>query len=83
MTQQQQQKQTVLTNWLLGLITTIATGSFLFAWNTNTKLTVLMDHDTQHTTTETRLNLKQDNIQLSIEDVKTRLTHLEDKIKNP
>jgi hypothetical protein len=76
-----QQKQTALTNWLLGLLTTIATGSFLFAWNTNAKLTTLVDHDMQKADQISRLTLKQDNMQISEYDLQTRVTHLEDKIK--
>lgn len=78
-----QQKQNVLTNWLLGLATVAATGSLGFAWNTNARLSVLLDHDGQHTTEETRLSLKQDNMQLKAEDLNTRITRLEDKIKTP
>lgn len=77
-----QQKQNALTNWLLGLLTMIISACFLFAWDTHAKVSILYDHDGQHTSTESRLNQKQDDIQLSIEDVKTRVTHLEDKTKN-
>lgn len=76
-----QQKQGVLTNWLLGLSTTIATAGFGVAWNTNAKMSVLLDHDGQHTATESRLNQKSDDLQIGQYDIKNRLTHLEDKIK--
>ena len=78
-----QQKQNSLTNWLLGLSTTIAVASVGFAWDTNAKLSVLVDHDKQHATEEFRISLKQDNMQLKGEDFNTRITRLEDKIKNP
>lgn len=77
----QQQKQNQLTNWLLGFITTISTGIFLFAWDTHAKLSILTDHDTQHTNIESRLNQKQDDTQLSIEDIKARVNELEYKNK--
>ncbi len=75
------QKQTTLNSWLLGLAATAATGSALFAWNTNAKLSVLLDHDGQHTMEETRISIKQDNMQLKDEDFNTRVTRLEDKLK--
>lgn len=77
------QKQTILNSWLLGLAATAATGSVLFAWNTNAKLSVLMDHDAQHTTTEAKFQQKQDDLQISQFDIKTRITRLEDQIKTP
>ncbi len=76
-----QQKQNQITNWLLGFTVTIASGGFLGAWSAYAKLTVLIDHDGQHTSAENSHSIKIDNLQLDQYDTKTRVTHLEDKIK--
>ena len=75
------EKQKALTNWLLGLATTAATASAVFAWDTNAKLSVLEDHDMQHSAVESHLYQKIDDLQISQFDTQTRITHLEDKVK--
>lgn len=76
-----QQKPNNLTNWLLGIATTAATGSFLFAWNTNAMLSVLKDHDIQHANAESVLTQKVNDLQISQYDMNGRLIKLETKIK--
>lgn len=76
-----QQKQNNLTNWLLGITTTVATGSFLFAWNTNAMLSVLKDHDAQHIEAESSINSKINDLQISKYDMNGRLIKLETKTR--
>lgn len=76
-----QQKQNQLTNWLLGLIATIASAGFFGTWSAYAKLTVLIDHDTQHTSIEGQHAQKIDDLQINLYDTKTRVTQLEDKTK--
>jgi hypothetical protein len=76
-----QQKQTALSNWLLGLATVAATGSFGFAWNTNTRITILIERDREKTEQISVLQQKVNDIQIGEFSIKDRLSDLEEKIK--
>lgn len=71
----------VLTNWLLGLATVAASGSFAFAWSTNMKIAILIERDREKTEQISGLQQKVNNMEIANYDIKNRLVNLENKPK--
>lgn len=64
---------------LLSLCTALLVGTFVFAWDTNAKLTLLSDHDQTSKETQGRQQIEMNNMNLQLFDVKERVNTLETK----
>lgn len=68
-----------LRNFLWGLLSTVAVGGFLFAWNTNATMAQKKEHDALMDKRIDEFMIKLDNIQLDLRDIREKVIHLEDK----
>lgn len=76
------QKNSALYSFLQWLATAAASGAFLFAWNTNARLAVLVERDQQNKITIERQQNIIANMQVDLHLLDTRVTRVEDAQKN-
>jgi len=79
-----EKKDSWIANILLSIVTASVLGCFAFLWNLNSVATILKDHDLEKQNMINDLNLKMNNLQLNVQEVKERVIRIEAQNKqNP
>lgn len=63
----------------LSLLTTLIAGCFAFLWNLNAAITRIQDQQMQNAKAIDEINLKINNIQLDVRDLRERIIMIESK----
>lgn len=76
--------RTVVTNWLLGLLSIICVGSFSFLWHMSEDMAIMKDHDVQKQVLIERIQGDVNQLRTEVENVNTNnalLKNTVDEIK--
>lgn len=80
---QQQQKPSVLQpvlSWLVGIATAAAVGSFVFCWNTNVNIALLLERDREKTESINKQQAAIDRLELSNNDLLLKVNDLSNRM---